>query len=75
MSESDWQVVAATAHNPGDPADGAAEEVLARSDEAEARRVYTDTVATAAEHGYAWVTLRAGDREVDRWPAATGWTV
>ena len=69
-----WDVVVGRAVNPGDPEDGAAEEVIASAPEDEARRVYADTVAGAAAEKYAYVKLRAGSREVESWPQATGWT-
>jgi hypothetical protein len=67
-------VVIAKAHDAGNPAEGAEESVLVNGPEAEARRVYADTVATAADSGYEYVKLRAKGREVDWWPPATGWT-
>jgi hypothetical protein len=70
----EWEVVVASAYDAGDPTDGAEERVLARAGEAEARRVFSDTAATAAESNYAYVKLRSAGREVESWPQATGWT-
>ena len=70
-----WEVIAARPHNRGNPADGAEEIVIAEASEAEARRVFADTVATAAEAGYEYMRLRANGEDVDCWPKATGWTV
>ncbi|MGE0216689.1 hypothetical protein [Mycolicibacterium sp.] len=69
-----WEVVVATLHDRGDPANGAETTALVQGSEAEARRVYADQVAEAAEHGYHWVKLRRGGAEVESWPQATGWT-
>ncbi|MDF2825117.1 MAG: hypothetical protein K0R68_2525 [Mycobacterium sp.] len=69
-----WQVVVAQPYDRGDPGDGVEETVLAAADEAEARRVFADTVATASEAGYAGVALRSSGRDVETWPQATGWT-
>ena len=75
MSTDSWDVVVGKLHNPGNPDDGAQEDVIASAPEAEARRVYADTVADAAAEKYAYVKLRAdGGREVESWPQATGWT-
>jgi hypothetical protein len=71
---SEWEVIAARAHNAGNPADGAEEQVLVRGSEAEARRVFADTVAEAAEAHYDQVHLRDGQRVVEAWPQPTGWT-
>ncbi len=71
---SEWEVIAARAHNPGDAADGAEEQLLVRGSEAEARRVFADTVAEAAEARYDYVRLRDGQRVVQAWPQSTGWT-
>jgi hypothetical protein len=71
----DWEVVVGKAYDRGNPADGAEETVVVHGSEAEARRVYADTVATAADRGYEYVTLRSGGRDVESWPQATGWTV
>ena len=32
-------------------------------------------VATAGRDGYAYVTLRSGDRDVECWPPLSGWTL
>ncbi|CAN5648946.1 hypothetical protein BH10ACT9_BH10ACT9_51870 [soil metagenome] len=69
-----WEVVGAKAYNRGDPADGAEETVIASAPEPEARRVYADTVAQAAELEYVHVTLRSAGRDVEVWPQAAGWT-
>lgn len=71
---SEWEVIAARAHNAGNPADGAEEQLLVRGSEAEARRVFADTVAGAAEAQYDQVHLRDGQRVVEAWPQPTGWT-
>ena len=71
----DWEVVVGKVYDRGNPADGAEDTVLVHGAQAEARRVYADTVATAADRGYAYVTLRSGGRDVESWPQATGWTV
>ncbi|MCV7053705.1 hypothetical protein [Mycolicibacterium gilvum] len=71
----DWEVVAATAYNQGNPADGAEETCVARGTEFEARRVYSDTTAQAGDRGYEYVRLRHDGRDVESWPQATGWTV
>jgi hypothetical protein len=73
-SGNDWEVVVATLYDRGDPADGAAESVIVHGPEAEARRVYADTVAGADEGGYEYVRLRSGGRDIETWPQATGWT-
>lgn len=70
-----WEVVAATLHDPGNPADGAEETSLVQGPEDQARRVYADTTAQAADRGYAYVTLRRDGDDVESWPQATGWTV
>lgn len=74
MTARGWQVVVATAYNEGNPADGAQETVVADAGEDEARRVYADTVAAAADEGWAYVRLRSAGRDVDHWPPASGWT-
>jgi hypothetical protein len=71
---SGWEVVVERAYNPGDPADGAEAEVLMKGPEPEARRVYADTVAVAAEQHYARVLLRSGGQNVEFWPQKAGWT-
>jgi hypothetical protein len=70
-----WEVVAATLHDRGNPADGAEETSLVQGSEDEARRVYADATAQAAEQGYEYVKLRHNGDEVGSWPQATGWTV
>lgn len=71
---SDWEVVVERVYNPGDPADGSEAEVLMQGPESEARRVYADTVAVAAEQHYARVLLRSGEETVEFWPQKSGWT-
>jgi hypothetical protein len=73
-SDDEWEVVAATLYNPGDPGDGAQESVLVHSAEAEARRVYAEEIARAAESGYRYVRLRCAGQDVEWWPPETGWT-
>lgn len=71
-----WEVVAGDSYDPpGDPGNGAEEQLILRGSEEEARRVYADSVAEAAERGHAYVTLRCGGGDVERWPQRTGWTV
>ena len=69
-----WEVVAERPYNPGNPADDADAEVLMQGSESEARRVYADTVAVAAEQHYARVLLRSGGKDVEFWPQKAGWT-
>jgi hypothetical protein len=69
-----WEVIGAKAYNPGDPDAGAEESLIAAAPEAEARRVYADTVAEAADRGYVYVKLRSGGQDIENWPQATGWT-
>jgi hypothetical protein len=69
-----WEVVTAKPYDRGNPADGAAEDVVAEAGEAEARRVYADQAAVAADMGYEYVKLRCNGRDVESWPQATGWT-
>jgi hypothetical protein len=69
-----WQVVGARAYNPGNADDGAEETVIASAPEAEARRVYADTVAHAADSNFTYIALRSGGRDIELWPPATGWT-
>jgi hypothetical protein len=71
---SNWQVIVAKLHDRGNPADGVQLSVLVDGPEDEARRVFSDTVATAADAGYQYVKLRGGGRDVETWPARTGWT-
>lgn len=73
-SSRDWEVVVAKAYDRGDPDGGADESVLVSAPEAEARRVYADTVAVASDGDYQYVRLRSDGRDVESWPAATGWT-
>jgi hypothetical protein len=70
-----WEVVAAKLYDRGNPDDGAEETCIAQGPEDEARRVYADTTAQAAQHDYAYVALRHGGSDVESWPQATGWTV
>lgn len=72
-----WEVVAGgDSYDPGDPGNGAEEQLILRGSEEEARRVYADSVAEAAERGHAYVTLRCGGGDIERWPPQrTGWTV
>ena len=70
-----WEVIAGDSYDPGDPGNGAEEQLILRGSEEEARRVYADSVAEAAERGHAYVTLRCGGGDVERWPQRTGWTV
>jgi hypothetical protein len=69
-----WQVIVAESYDRGNPADGAEEGVLVDGPEAEARRVFSDTVAMAAEGGYQYVKLRHEGQDVEWWPGLTGWT-
>jgi hypothetical protein len=73
-STGQWDVVVAEPYDRGDPASGAQERVVVHGAEAEARRVFADTVAVAADEHYAYVRLRADGRDVESWPQATGWT-
>ena len=70
-----WEVVAATLHDRGDPGSGARELTLVRGAEEEVRRVFADTTAQAAGHGYDYVSLRCDGSDVEHWPQETGWTV
>jgi hypothetical protein len=69
-----WEVVVAEPYDRGNPADGAEESVLVQGSEAEARRVFADTIAVAASMGYEYVNLRSNGQAVETWPQATGWT-
>jgi hypothetical protein len=73
-ASDDWKVVVAELHDRGNAANGVQTSVLVHGKEAEARRVYADAVAVAAERGYEYVKLRAGGHDVDSWPPLTGWT-
>jgi len=70
----EWTVIAVTTHSSGKPENATEDTVLARGGEDEARQVYSDVVADAAERGYEKVTLQADGRTVEQWPQATGWT-
>ncbi|PRC47229.1 hypothetical protein C6A85_86020 [Mycobacterium sp. ITM-2017-0098] len=70
-----WEVVVATLYDRGDPSNGAEETSIATAHEDEARRVYSDTTAQAAQLGYEYVKLRHDGTDVESWPQATGWTV
>lgn len=74
MTET-WDVIAATLYDRGNPDGGAEESSLVEGTEEEARRVYADTSAAAADRGYASVRLRRDGVDVESWPQATGWTV
>lgn len=71
---SSWQVVVERVYNAGDPTGGSEADVLMQGPESEARRVYADTVAVAAEQHYERVLLRSGTETVESWPQETGWT-
>lgn len=73
--EETWEVVVADAYDRGDPSNGAQETSLIRGPEAEARRVYADTVAEAGARGHQYVRLRRDGTDVETWPQETGWTV
>lgn len=70
-----WEVVVGDAYDAGDPSNGAQESSLIRGSESEARRVYADSVAVAADQGHAYVKLRRDGADVETWPQVTGWTV
>ena len=70
-----WEVVAGNSHDPGDPNNGAEEQLILRGSEDEARRVFADSTAEAADRGHAYITLRRGGDDVETWPQPTGWTV
>ncbi len=70
--EDNWEVVIADPDSQGEPRD---EEVLMRGAEDEARRVYIDRTAEAADRGHAYVKLRRDGTDVETWPQLTGWTV
>jgi hypothetical protein len=73
-STDEWAVIVGELYDPGNPANGSEESVLVRGREPEARRVYADTVAQAAGHGYEYVKLRSHGQNVESWPQPTGWT-
>jgi hypothetical protein len=70
----DWEVVVAKAYDPGNADNGAEETVIVGGPEGEARRVYANTIAVAADRRYQYVRLRSKGRDVESWPPATGWT-
>lgn len=70
-----WEVVVADLYDRGDPSNGARETPVVRGTEAEARRVFADTVADASDRGHDHVRLRCDGRDVESWPQETGWTV
>jgi len=70
----EWSVVAVRATLGGDETQGVQETVVVQGSEEEARRVYTDRVAVAAEDDYLQLRLSNGDEDVELWPPATGWT-
>lgn len=74
MDES-WEVVVADLYDRGDPSNGARETTVIQGIEAEARRVFADTVAEASDRGHEYVRLRCNGRNVESWPQETGWTV
>jgi hypothetical protein len=69
-----WEVITAKLHDRGNPANGSEESVVVHGPEAEARRVYADTVAVASDHDYVYVRLRSGGQDIEVWPQRTGWT-
>ena len=73
-ASGNWEVIVADLYDRGDPSSGAQETQLVHGSEAEARRVYADRVAEAAERGHHYVTLRRNGHNVESWPQATGWT-
>ena len=70
-----WEVVVARLYDTADRGGAAEETSIVQGAEDEARRVYADQTAEAADQGYDFVTLRCGGEVVERWPQATGWTV
>lgn len=74
-SSDTWEVVVSTLYDRGDPSKGAQERSVVQGAEEEARRVYADTTAVAADEGYASVKLRNQGSDVESWPQETGWTV
>jgi hypothetical protein len=69
-----WEVVTAKLHDRGNPANGSEESIVVAGPEAEARRVYADTVAVASDNNYDYVKLRSGGQDIEVWPQQTGWT-
>jgi len=70
----EWFVVVVRATLGGDEGQGVRETVVVHGSEDEARRVYADQVASAAENDYRQVRLAHAGVDVDLWPPATGWT-
>ncbi|MGB2920780.1 MAG: hypothetical protein WA944_13735 [Mycobacterium sp.] len=70
-----WEVSVARLYDTADRSDGAEETSIVQGAEDEARRVYADKTAEAADHGYDFVTLKCDGEVVERWPQASGWTV
>lgn len=73
--EKIWEVVAGDSYDPGNPGNGAEEQLIVRGSEDEARRVYADSIAEAADRGHAYIKLRRAGADVETWPKPTGWTV
>ena len=73
-STDEWAVVVGELHDQGNPANGSEETLLVQGPEPEARRVYAETVAEAADRGYEYVRLRSDGQDVESWPQRTGWT-
>jgi hypothetical protein len=73
-STDEWAVVVGELYDQGNPANGSEESVLVQGPESEARRVYAETVAEAADRGYEYVKLRSSGQDVETWPQRTGWT-
>jgi hypothetical protein len=73
-TSDEWSVVVVRATLGGDETQGMQETVVVQGPEEEARRVYADQVAVAADNDYRRVRLCHGDEDVDLWPPATGWT-
>lgn len=70
-----WEVVVSKLYNPADRSDGAEETSIVQGAEDEARRVFADQTAEAADRGYDFVRLTCNGQVVERWQQATGWTV
>lgn len=70
----EWSVVVVRATLGGDETQGVQETVVVEGAEDEARRVYADQVAVAADNEYRQVRLSRAGEDVDLWPPATGWT-